>query len=551
MSDTLSHVVPLSSVWAGFRQNEHAWHITGVNIPHLICSTAEGTPFFLNLNVGDVGHSAIWGPTGAGKSTLLNLLEMQFFKYPGSLVVVFDKGRSCRQPCLASGGRFYEPAGENSAGINFQPLRNLETDREMTDAMDFIEACIAVNGYDVTPPMRAAAKDSLESLRGKPVENRTLTSFIQYCNYLDPESKRPVIKEMLGDYLVAGGKYGKIFDAPASEIALDARFIAIEMEALMNQGESCIVPALVFLFNLVEKNFDGRLAMLVLDEAWLFLRNETFANKIAEWLKVLRKKNVYVVFATQDVADVARSPLKTTIIQQCLTKIYLADPSAQNPGMAEVYSSFGLSDAEIDLIAASRMKQDYFYTSPMGRRLFQLDLGPLALSLIGSPDHALMDGLAAAYEPGEALCAQMLDAKRSSFRMLVGPDVPEGPEPARRMIPARSPAPVFELEKYLREQTEEPETETARAGAADGETQTKTAQLLDAIASLPERKQKDGSGRAAAAISKNFAVSEAVIYQARKVLKHGSPELVEALRREEIPVKTAYKRLKMEQNLVD
>jgi type IV secretion system protein VirB4 len=45
-------------------------------MPHLVCSTQEGTPFFLNLNPGgDVGHAAIWGPTGAGKSTLLNLLE--------------------------------------------------------------------------------------------------------------------------------------------------------------------------------------------------------------------------------------------------------------------------------------------------------------------------------------------------------------------------------------------------------------------------------------------------------------------------------------------
>jgi type IV secretion system protein VirB4 len=537
LTNDLSHVVPLSSVWAGFRQNEHTWHITGVNTPHLICSTAEGTPFFLNLNVGDVGHSTIWGPTGSGKSTLLNLLEMQFFKYPGSRITVFDKGRSCRQPCLASGGRFYEPAGENSAGINFQPLRSLETDRELTDAMDFIEACITVNGYDVTPPMRAAIKESLESLRGIPVERRTLTSFIQYCNYLDPESKRPVIKEMLGDYLIAGGKYGKIFDGPALEITMDTRFLAIEMEALMNRGEGCVVPALVYLFNLVEKNFDGRLSLLVLDEAWLFLKNETFADKIAEWLKVLRKKNVYVVFATQDVADVARSPLKTTIIQQCLTKIYLADPSALTPGMAEVYSSFGLTEAEITLIASCRMKQDYFYTSPAGRRLFQLDLGPLTLSLIGTPDHALLDELAARYETGGTLFAQILDAKKVPFRKLLDQDAPAEPEPSPRLLSMNNPAPVFKI------QYEEPKTETVIQSA---ELTSKTGQLLDAIADLPERKRNDGSGRAAAAIAKSFDVSQAVIYQARKVLKHGSEELIESLRREEIPVKTAYKRLKKE-----
>ena len=536
MTNTLAHVVPLSSVWAGFRHNEHTQQVTGVGTPHLVCSTAEGTPFFLNLNVGDVGHSAVWGPTGAGKSTLLNLLEMQAFKYPGSLVIVFDKGRSCRQPCLAAGGRFYEPAGENSAGVNFQPLRHLETDREITDAMDFIEACVTVNGYETTPPMRSAIKESLELLRGIPLEDRTITSFVHYVDYQDPETRRPVFKEMLGDYLIDGGKYGKIFDASGSGLSLDTRFLAIEMEALMNRGKGCVVPALVYLFNLVEKNFDGRLALLILDEAWLFLKNETFANKIAEWLKVLRKKNVYVIFATQDVGDVARSPLKTTIIQQCLTKIYLADPTALTPGMMETYHSFGLSDSEIGLIANATMKRDYFYTSPAGRRLFQLDLGPLSLSLIGTPDHALLDELAARYETGEALCVQILDAKRIAFRKLLDNDAPVEPEPVQRV----KPLPYVDTPEAL---PVEPDSE---ANIGQDEKTPKIAELLEAVESLPERKKSDGSGRAAAAISQRFSVSQAVIYQIRKVLKHGSPELVNELRMGDIPVKTAYKRLRKE-----
>jgi type IV secretion system protein VirB4 len=171
----------------------------GVGTPHVVCSTVEGTPFFLNLNIGDVGHSAVWGPTGAGKSTLLNLLEIQAFKYPGSLVVVFDKGRSSRQVCLASGGLFYEPAAENAAGVNFQPLRDLETERDMSDAIDFIETCMTVNGYDVTPPMSAAIKESLEKTKEKPVSSRTITTFLQYVNYQDPVTGRPVVKEMLGE----------------------------------------------------------------------------------------------------------------------------------------------------------------------------------------------------------------------------------------------------------------------------------------------------------------------------------------------------------------
>jgi type IV secretion system protein VirB4 len=541
MTNTMSHIVPLSSVWAGNRQNEHAYHVTGIGTPHVVCPTVEGTPFFLNLNVGDVGHSAVWGPTGAGKSTLLNLLEMQAFKYPGSLVIVLDKGRSCRQCCIACGGLFYEPAAENSVGVSFQPLRELETDRDLMDAIDFIEACLTVNNYTVPPPMRAAIKESLEQMREIPRHRRTLTTFLQYSDYHDPETNKPVLKDMLGDYFLDGGKYGKIFDACDSGLSLDTRFLAVEMEALMNRGENCVVPALVYIFNLIEKKFDGRFTLLILDEAWLFLKNETFADKIAEWLKVLRKKNVYVIFATQDVADVAKSPLKTTIIQQCLTKIYLADPTAMTAAMFDVYREFGLTDSEISLIASARMKRDYFYTSPVGRRLFQLDLGPLTLALIGTPDHSLLDSLVSKYETGSALCAEILDAKNFDYSVYLGKDSPVDPLPVPRQKPI-----VIDQSSSL--QLTPQEEETAPEENADIPI-SKNIKFLDAVASLPDHKRSDGSGRAAAGVAERFGVSISTVYQARTVLKNGGDEIIEALRRGDIPIKTAYKRLLKERRL--
>ena len=533
MSYTFSHVVPLSSVWSGLRSNTHAAAVSGVDTPLLTCSTEEGTPFFLNLNVGDVGHSAVWGPTGSGKSTLLNLLEMQFLKYPGSRVVVFDKGRSCRQPCLAVGGRFYEPAGENHSGVSFQPLRDLGTDRDMTDAADFIETCIAVNGYAVTPPMRAAVREGLDQLRELAPAQRTLTSLVQYANYVDPATRRPVLREMLGDYLIDGGKYGKIFDSRGSDMSLDSRFLAIEMEALMNRGEGCVVPALVYLFNLVEKMLDGRLTLLVLDEAWLFLRNEAFADRIAEWLKVLRKRNVYVVFATQDVADVERSPLKTTIVQQCLTKIYLADPGAFAPAMTDVYRAFGLTDPEIAIIGNGRMKRDYFYTSPAGRRRFRLDLGPLSLAIVGAADQALLDDLLSAFGPGVPLGTEILRRKGVEFAHLAdqeGPDqdmVSTGGE----VTPLASPPPPMETAGNV----DPKPTGESRADAM--------AEFLDAVTALRGRKKADGSGRAAEVLARRFGVSQATVYHARRVLRHGDPELVGAMRRGEISVTTAFRRL--------
>jgi type IV secretion system protein TrbE len=542
MTGTMSHVVPLSSVWTGYSHNEHAYQVTGVGAPHVICSTVEGTPFFLNLNVGDVGHSAIWGPTGAGKSTLLNLLEIQAFKYPGSLVIVFDKGRSCRQVCLAAGGLFFEPAADNAAGVNLQPLRDLETDRDIIDAIDFIESCIIVKGENVPPAMSAAIKSSIESMIEIPFEHRTLTTFIQYISYKDPDTGRPVINELLGDYLI-GGKYGKIFDASSSGLSTDTRFLAVEMEALMNRGEDCVVPALVYLFNLIEKKFDGRLTFLFLDEAWLFLKNKKFSEKITEWLKVLRKKNVYVIFATQDVADVANSPLKTTIIQQCLTKIYLADPSANTASMTSYYIDFGLTVSEISLIASAAMKRDYFYTSPAGKRLFQLDLGQLTLSLIGTPNHTLLDELASAYEPGNALCSEILTAKGFDYARFLEDDYPVDPQPLLRQKPVLKNTASEQIIQKTESSTEEKSEITAV------QTDIIMPDFFDAVASLPDRKNNDGSGRAASSVAKTFNVSISTVYKIRKILKYGSQEIIDSLRNGSIPITSAYKLLLKERKL--
>jgi len=374
-----------------------------------------------------VGHTVEVGPTGAGKSTFLRLLETQFFKYPGSRVIVFDKGRSARQTCMACGGLYYEPASGKEGAANFQPLRDLEDERDITFAIEFIETCLVLQGIKVTPEMSKAVSDTAKLMRGVPVKDRTITTFTQNCNYRDDGTGRNTVADGLAPYCWSG-KYGKIFDNDAADISPDTAYLVIEMEYLMNLGEQAVAPALTYLFYFIEKTFPedpssfavsgrpGRLTLLVLDEAWVFLRNEIFRDRIGEWLKTLRKKRVFCVFATQEVADLAGSPLKTTFLQQCLTKIYLADPQAMTAGMYDVYREFGLEDPEIRLLSRAVMKRDYFYKCPVGgsmcTRLFRLELGELTLALIGAPDHGLLDRLKGEHpEAGYEFCADILREK--------------------------------------------------------------------------------------------------------------------------------------------
>jgi hypothetical protein len=179
----------------------------------------------------------------------------------------------------------------------------------------------------------------------------------------------------------------------------------------MGLGEAVVIPALEYLFHRVERQFLGQPTLLIVDEAWLFLSHPVFARRLQAWLKTLRKKNVYVVFATQEVADATSKPeLLSTILSACHTKIFLPDDEALTPAMTAAYQAVGLTTAEIDILAKAQKKRDYYYRSVKGRRLFQLGLGPAALAFVGASsetDQRFLDEVVATRPEREYACAML------------------------------------------------------------------------------------------------------------------------------------------------
>ena len=95
-----------------------------------------------------------------------------------------------------------------------------------------------------------------------------------------------------------------------------------------------------------------------------------------------------MVLATQSLTEVANSPIRDVILESCPTKILLPNPEAQNPATGELYRKFGLTDRQIEIIAEATPKRHYYYLSPLGRRLFELGLGPATLAFIGAGSKA-------------------------------------------------------------------------------------------------------------------------------------------------------------------
>jgi type IV secretion system protein TrbE len=373
----LAHLMPLSSVWAGPARNEHLG-----GPPLLFAQTSGSTPFRLSTHVGDVGHMLVVGPTGAGKSVLLSLLAMQFRRYEGARIYLFDKGWSARAAVLACGGAHHAlgsgAEGEGEGGLAFQPLRRIDESAQRGWAAEWIAALIEHQKVPVTPEVKEALWSALGSLASAPPGERTLTglSLLLQSNAL---------KSALLPYTLEG-PFGALLDAAEDRLAL-ADVQCFETEALMGQA-GAVMPVLTYLFHRLEERFDGKPTLLVLDEAWLFLDNPLFAARIREWLKVLRKKNVAVVFATQSLADIAGSSIAPAIVESCPQRIFLPNDRAVEPQARAAYESFGLNERQIELIARAAPKRDYYLQSRRGNRLFDLGLGPIALAFCGASDPA-------------------------------------------------------------------------------------------------------------------------------------------------------------------
>lgn len=383
----LAHLMPLSSVWAGPVRNAHLG-----GPPLLYADTSGATPFRLSTHVGDVGHMLVVGPTGAGKSVLLALLALQFRRYPDAQVYVFDKGMSARAAVLAMGGAHHALGlgGEGGGTIAFQPLRRIDRAEDRAWASDWIAALLVHEGVTVTPEVKDMLWSALLNLSSTPIEQRTLTGLALLLQSAG-------LRAALAPYTLEG-PYGRLLDAAEDDLAL-ADLQCFETEALMGQP-SVVAPVLHYLFHRLEARFNGRPTLLILDEAWVFLDHPLFAARIREWLKVLRKKNVAVVFATQSLADVAGSSIAPALLESCPQRILLANDRAIEPQLRAIYEGFGLNDRQIELISRATPKRHYYLQSARGNRLFELGLGPIALALCGASDPTSQKRIDAALEAG-------------------------------------------------------------------------------------------------------------------------------------------------------
>jgi type IV secretion system protein VirB4 len=171
----------------------------------------------------------------------------------------------------------------------------------------------------------------------------------------------------LSRYLRLPDKTGRVgdraylFDNDTDVLSFDTRTMGFDMTYLLNDtGERVeeLLPVSMYLFHRLEAELNANhLTGLYLDEGWQFLNNPYWIGKIGESLVTWRKRNAYVVFATQLPDKIAQSPLASSLIQGSATNIFLANSKAQEK---DYIDGFKLTHRELEIIKNTQLQSRYF-----------------------------------------------------------------------------------------------------------------------------------------------------------------------------------------------
>lgn len=389
----LSYLFPTSSICQGDKYISHF-----NNSRAILTTSSDSQIFYFNNYMGDLGHSIITGMSGSGKSVLLSTMALNFLKYEmkitkkdGSVEIVpsqvffFDKDSSSRVLTKTSGGKFYDIGGEV---LSFQPLRNIHDDREKEFCNEWIKSLIRQEDPSL---LNVETSDllweAINQLAAEDVKDRTITNLIKFV-------QNDKLKNALKQYSM-DGMYGKYFDND-NDVLEQGRITTFEMGKIMDK-KNVLLPTLDYLFHKIETEMivDGRPSMIILDECWLFLKEDRFASKIEEWLRVLRKKNTAVIFATQSIEDIVDSPISHVIKNNCQTKIFLPNRYAKDETFKKIYKGFNLSDMALEVLSTAIPKRHYLYVkTPLDVnnnvladiRLFELNLSDIELAYTAYSD---------------------------------------------------------------------------------------------------------------------------------------------------------------------
>ncbi|WP_328708845.1 conjugal transfer protein TraC [Microbispora hainanensis] len=308
-------------------------------------------------------NSAILGCSGGGKSYLAKLEALRSL-YTGVEVAVIDPEDEYARLCAAVGGAYLHLGAPNVRLNPFDlpiPTGRSTTDREgdpLTRRSLFLHALIAVMLGGPLGRVGKAALDraiiSAYKQAGITFDPRTwkrrppLMSDLVSALTNDADPAAAEIAAGLAPYVT--GSHRRLFDGHTTTRP-DSHLIVFSLRDLPEELKAIgTLLTLDAVWRRVSDPVNRRPRLVVVDEAWLLMRDPEGAKFLLRMAKSARKHWAGLSVVTQDAADLLGSDIGQAIIANSATQILLRQaPQA----IGRVADAFRLSDGERQLLLSA------------------------------------------------------------------------------------------------------------------------------------------------------------------------------------------------------
>ncbi len=305
-----------------------------------VVETDNSTPYFLNLHTRDVAHTLILGMTGSGKSYLCVFLLQNAQKYK-PLTFIFDIGGSFQSLTTIFEGSYLN-VGQEARDFTINPFSLPQTKENLQFLFSFFRVLIEGNEQRYRLDFKEERRlwDAIERIYVLEPNQRTISNFSNIIGEL---------KERLHRW-TRSGQYGFLFDNAEDTLSF-SRFQTFNFHG-WNDAPEVLQPLLFYVLHRASNEITdpknlGTSKFFLLDEAWLFIKNETIRNYVVQAQKTWRKHHAAMILATQSIRELEESGMLAIVAESCPTKIFLANPDMNR----EVYrEAFHLNDTELELI---------------------------------------------------------------------------------------------------------------------------------------------------------------------------------------------------------
>jgi type IV secretion/conjugal transfer VirB4 family ATPase len=332
-----------------------------------VLESVHGTPYYLNLHIGDVAHALITGATGSGKSFLTSFLLQSAQKYQ-PLTIIFDLGASYEMLTRTFGGTYLN-VGLKSPGFSINPFSLAPTHENINFLYLFLQVLIEAGGrYELTTADEKALYAALERVYKLPREIRTLSNFASIVGLLGERLHR----------WTQAGQFGYLFDNVEDTLTF-SRFQTFNFDG-WDKYPDVLEPMLFYVLQRASSEIErpenaATFKLFVIDEGWIFFKKTIIRDWIMRAEKTWRKKNASMILATQSMMELANSGLLELVNESCPTRIFLANPGIDRKLYAE---TFQLNDAEVGLLESLVPKRNLLFKQPRYAKKLRLEVDALS-----------------------------------------------------------------------------------------------------------------------------------------------------------------------------